>query len=264
MDNLYRLLNIMQALRDPESGCPWDLQQTFASIVPYTLEEVYEVVDAIDREDFPQLEEELGDLLLQIIYYAQMASEQNLFNFDDIAKSISDKLVRRHPHVFDNQVESKIANWEEIKHAERREKSKHEPKSLLDDIPMAMPQLLRAKKIQKRVALVGFDWLEASEVLQKVEEELAELKEVIATQDQSSKLKEAKLEEELGDLLFSVVNLSRHLKINSENALRKGNKKFIKRFQYLENQIVQQGKELKNCSIEEMEAAWKEAKAKLG
>lgn len=259
MDNLYRLLSIMQRLRDPEHGCPWDRQQSFASIVPYTIEEVYEVVDAIDRQDFSQLKDELGDLLLQIVYYAQMAREQNLFNFDDVVKNISDKLVRRHPHVFDEQHESNITSWEEIKQIEREEKPKHKSKSLLDDIPIAMPQLFRAKKIQKRVATVGFDWQEAKEVLNKVEEELIELKEVFETQVQ-----QYRLEEELGDLLFSVVNLSRHLKINAEEALRKSNNKFIQRFQYLENQLTLEGKELNDCSLEELEAIWKEAKSQLG
>ena len=258
MDNLYRLLNIMELLRDPERGCPWDVKQTFTSIAPYTIEEAYEVVDAIDSQDFSQLKDELGDLLLQIIYYAQMAREQNLFNFGDVAKNISDKLVRRHPHIFDEQIGSNIASREEIKQTERRDKSNNESKSLLDDIPKALPQLLRAKKIQKRAAMVGFDWQNAEEVLQKVEEELVELKEVVKTQEQ-----QAKLEEELGDLLFSIVNLSRHLKINAEDALCKGNNKFIQRFQYLENQLAIQGKELKDCTLEEMEVAWNEAKSEL-
>ncbi len=259
MDNLYRLLNILEILRDPEHGCPWDRQQSFNSIVPYTIEEVYEVVDAIDRQDFSQLKDELGDLLLQIVYYAQIAKEQNLFNFDDIVKNISDKLVRRHPHIFDEYTESNITSWEAIKQTERSNKSKHKFKSLLDDIPMAMPQLFRAKKIQKRVATVGFDWQEANEVFNKVEEELIELKEVFETQGQ-----QYRLEEELGDLLFSVVNLGRHLKVNAEEALRKSNIKFIQRFEYLENQLALKGKELNDCTLEEMEVFWKEAKVKIG
>ncbi len=258
MDNLYRLLNLMQRLRDPEQGCPWDRQQTFASILPYTIEEVYEVAEAIDRRDFSQLQDELGDLLLQIVFYAQIASEQDLFAFDDVAKSISDKLVRRHPHVFDDSIEPKHESWEEIKQSERNKKSKMASQSVLDDIPMAMPQLLRAKKIQKRVATVGFDWQEVKQVLEKVKEELNELETVMSTSNQQKKL-----EEELGDVLFSVVNLSRHLKINAEDALRKCNKKFTQRFQYIESSLADQGKELNNCTLEEMEIAWNEAKQKF-
>ena len=258
MDNLYRLLNIMERLRDPQRGCPWDLQQTFASILPYTIEEVYEVADAIDRQDYSQLQDELGDLLLQVVYYAQMAREQNLFDFDAIAKAISDKLVRRHPHVFDNLVEPNVATWEEIKQAERSEKSNHESQSILDDVPISMPQLLRAKTIQKRAATVEFDWQKADEVLLKVEEELEELKAEIQASDQLNEL-----EEELGDLLFSVVNLSRHLNINAEEALRKSNNKFMQRFRYLENHFAQQGKGLIDCTKDEMELAWQLAKDEL-
>ena len=255
MDNLYRLLEIMEQLRDPQHGCPWDQEQTFASILPYTIEEVYEVAEAIDRQDFSQLQDELGDLLLQIVYYAQMAREQDLFNFEDIAKSIGDKLIRRHPHVFDESIEATTSTWEQIKQAERCEKSNLESQSILADIPNVMPQLMRARKIQKLVATVGFDWQEVKEVLNKVEEELSELKEVISTTNSDNEL-----EEELGDLLFSIVNLSRHLKINAEEALRKSNKKFIRRFKYLEDHLKEQGKEIKSCTQEEMEVAWNLAK----
>jgi len=259
MDNLLRLLNIMQALRDPDNGCPWDIQQTFASIVPYTIEEVYEVADAIDQQDFVQLKDELGDLLLQIVYYTQMAREQNLFDLEDVAASISDKLVRRHPHVFDKQnSENKDwanKSWEKIKQQERSEKADETSVSLLSDISVAMPQLLRANKIQKRVSSVGFDWPDISGVIEKVEEELNELKEVINTDN-----KQEALEEELGDLLFSVVNLSRHIHVNAEDALRKGNKKFIKRFQYLEEQVQCEGKKIADYSLEELEQFWQQAK----
>ena len=244
----------MQKLRDPETGCPWDLQQTFASILPYTLEEVYEVADAIDEQDFIQLENELGDLLLQIVYYTQLAAEQNLFDFEDVAKSISDKLVRRHPHVFNKENTDQHKTWEQIKQQERVEKSNS--KSLLNDIPNAMPQLLRAKIIQKRVATVGFDWSELNSVIAKVEEELNELREVINSDNQPDKL-----EEELGDLLFSVVNLSRHIKVNAENALRKSNKKFTKRFQYIEECLEQEDKSINECSLDELEAYWQQAKS---
>jgi len=246
----------MRILRDPENGCPWDIEQTFTSIVPYTIEEVYEVADAIDQQDFVQLQDELGDLLLQIVYYTQMATEQNLFDLEDVAATICDKLVRRHPHVFDKENIQQHKNWEQIKQQERNEKSKSE--SLLSDIPAAMPQLMRAKKIQKRVASVGFDWQQLTSVIGKVQEELNELKEVVDTTNN-----QADLEEELGDLLFSVVNLSRHINVNAEDALRKGNKKFIKRFQYIEENIKSDGKNISACSLEELEGYWQQAKNKL-
>jgi len=258
MDNLLRLLNIMQVLRDSEDGCPWDIQQTFASIVPYTIEEVYEVADAIDQQDFVQLKDELGDLLLQIVYYAQMAREQNLFDLEDVASNICDKLVRRHPHVFDKQnfqESDKNISWEKIKQQERSEKVGMDSASVLNEIPTNMPQLMRAKKIQKRVASVGFDWPNILGVIEKVEEELNELKEVISTDN-----KPEALEEELGDLLFSVVNLSRHISVNAEDALRKGNKKFIKRFQNLEEKVQHEGKQVADCSLDELEQYWQQAK----
>ena len=253
MDHLLRLLNIMQILRDPEDGCPWDVQQTFESILPYTIEEVYEVADAIDRQDFVQLKDELGDLLLQIVYYTQMAKEKNLFTFEEVAESICNKLVRRHPHVFDKDDTQQQQSWEQIKQQERIQKSA--TKSLLNDIPAALPQLLRAKKIQKRVATVGFDWSELNPVIEKIEEELNELKEVINTDNQKEQL-----EEELGDLLFSVVNLSRHLNVNAEEALRKSNKKFIKRFQHIEERLNNCNKKIDECSLEELDEYWKKAK----
>ena len=253
MDNLPRLLKIMQRLRDPEKGCPWDIQQSFASILPYTIEEVYEVADAIDKRDFTQLKDELGDLLFQIVYYTQMAKEQNLFDFDDVAQNICDKLIRRHPHVFDKDNVQLQKDWEQIKQQERSEKS--DSNSLLKDIPTALPQLLRAKKIQKRVATIGFDWSELTSVIEKVEEELTELKEEIKANNQQEALAE-----ELGDLLFSVVNLSRHIKVNAEEALRKSNEKFIKRFQFIEKSLADIDKKLDECSLEELEHYWQKAK----
>jgi len=250
MDNLYRLVNIMETLRDPQQGCDWDVQQTFETIAPYTIEEVYEVIDAIDQKDYVQLQDELGDLLLQVVYHCQMAREQNLFNLDDVAKSISDKLIRRHPHVFDEQVSATKKSWEEIKQQERDAKNKNT--SILADIPLAMPQLMRAKKIQKRAAVVGFDWPNVKPVLDKVKEELAELEEAMNTEGQ--------IEEELGDLLFSVVNLSRHLQLNAENALRKGNQKFIQRFHCIEERAKQEAKRLEEYSLDELETMWQEAK----
>lgn len=253
MDNLYRLVNLMQLLRDPERGCPWDNRQTFASLVPYTIEEVYEVAAAIDKQDFPLLREELGDLLLQIVFYAQMAREQDLFDLDDVARSISDKLVRRHPNIFEEQAGPGGATWDDIKEAERR--AKPGSGTLLDDIPDALPQLLRAWKIQERAASVGFDWQEARPVLSKIAEELTELEEALAAEDAQDRLAE-----ELGDLLFSAVNLGRHLDISAEDALRKSNEKFRRRFRCVEQQMAKQGKSLANCSMEEMEQAWQAAK----
>ncbi len=257
MDNVLRLLTIMQILRDPESGCPWDIQQTFESIAPHTIEEVYEVIEAIDQQDFVQLKEELGDLLLQIVYYAQMANELDLFDFDDVAKVICEKLVRRHPHVFENGEEGTTSNWEQIKEQERVKKYKGT--SLLHDVPKALPQLLRAKKIQKRVANVGFDWNTSAEVLEKVEEELTELKQTVHGDETSN----TNIEEELGDLLFSLVNLCRHLGINPENALRKCNEKFTKRFQYIESELIKQGKMLQDCTLNELDRYWEKAKQAL-
>ncbi len=256
MNNLHRLLNLMEHLRDPEQGCPWDRQQTFNTILPYTIEEVYEVADAIDKQDYTQLQDELGDLLLQIVYYAQMAKEQDLFDFEDIAQCIGDKLIRRHPHIFNKSQQPKETSWEKIKQVERYEKSKRQ--SILDDIPLALPQLLSANKIQQRVASVGFDWHEIKDVFNKVKEELDELDEVITATQQKDRV-----EEELGDLLFSIVNLSRHLKINAEDALRKSNKKFTLRFKYVEKHLASRGKDLKDCTAEEMELAWGKAKTKL-
>ncbi len=243
MDNLYRLINLMQLLRDPEDGCPWDNRQTFASLVPYT----------IDKQDFPLLREELGDLLLQIVFHAQMAREQDLFDIDDVARSISDKLVRRHPKIFEEETVPDMVTWEDIREAERRAKQGSD--SLLDDVPEALPQLLRAWKIQERAATVGFDWQEARPVLAKIAEELDELGEALAAEDGQDRLAE-----ELGDLLFSAVNLGRHLDISAEEALRKCNEKFLSRFREVERQMEQQGKRLADCSMEEMEQAWQAAK----
>ena len=257
MDNLFRLLNIVEILRDPERGCPWDLKQTFSSIAPYTVEEVYEVVDAIERKDYTHLKDELGDLLLQIVYYTQMAREKNLFSFNDVAKSISDKLIRRHPHVFENQSGTDTDNWESMKLQERKNKQNTDSNSLLSDIPKALPELIRAKKIQKRAAIVEFDWKDVKQVFEKVEEELDELKEVYLSSSNHKNL-----EEEIGDLLFSIVNLSRHLNISAEDSLRRSNLKFVRRFQFMENKIIKTGKEFSDFSLSELEELWQEAKLK--
>lgn len=257
MSSLERLLNIMQTLRDPQRGCPWDREQTFATIAPYTLEETYEVLDAIQREDFDDLRGELGDLLFQVVFYAQMASEQDRFNFDDICNAISDKLERRHPHIFgDAQVTSSrevLQNWEQIKRDERADKAQH---SALDDIPKALPALMRAHKIQKRCSHVGFDWTTLGPVVEKVHEEIDE----VMFEAQQAVVDQAKLEEEIGDLLFATVNLSRHLGSKAETALQKANDKFERRFRQVEAIIAAQGLTLPEATLDQMEAAWQQVK----
>jgi len=258
MNQLDRLLGIMQRLRDPQTGCPWDKAQTFATIAPYTLEETYEVLDAIAREDFDDLRGELGDLLFQVVFYARMAEEQGRFDFNDICRAISDKLERRHPHIFGdaNFIDSEqvLANWEKTKSAERAEKAQH---STLDDIPESLPALMRAYKIQKRCAAVGFDWTTLGPVVDKVHEELDE----VMHEANQAVVDEAKLEEEIGDLLFATVNLSRHLGSKAEIALQKANRKFERRFREVEKIIAAQGLKLEDATLDQMEAAWCEVKS---
>ncbi|MFB5171648.1 nucleoside triphosphate pyrophosphohydrolase [Erwinia amylovora] len=258
MTSLDRLLGIMKTLRDPQHGCPWDRQQTFASIAPCTLEEAYEVIDAIGRADFDDLRGELGDLLYQVVFYAQMAEEQGHFNFEDICRAISDKLQRRHPHIFaDTRVSGSDevqVNWEQVKRAERAEKAQH---SALDDIPQALPALMRAHKIQKRCSSVGFDWDTLAPVLGKVHEEIEE----VMYGAQQAVIDRDKLEEEIGDLLFATVNLSRHLGSKAETALQKANTKFERRFRQVEQIIAAQGLEMQQASLEQMEAAWQKVKS---
>lgn len=239
--NLERLVAIMRRLRDPERGCEWDLQQNFATIAPYTIEEAYEVADAIDRDDMEALEDELGDLQLQVVFHAQMAEELGLFTLDDVIGRICDKLERRHPHIFGSVAES--PGWDAIKAAEHSEKL-HE--SELDGVANALPALDRAIKLQRRAARTGFDWPDASGPRAKIDEELAELE---AETDHDRKL------EELGDLLFAVVNLARHLNIEPEAALREANRKFEQRFR-----AIEQAPGFTDMSLEEMEALWVEAK----
>lgn len=257
MNAIERLLGIMKTLRDPQHGCPWDREQTFTSIAPYTLEETYEVLDAIQREDFDDLRGELGDLLFQVVFYAQMASEQSRFNFEDICHAISDKLERRHPHIFgDATAETSndvLKNWEAIKTAERADKSQH---SALDDIPKALPALMRAHKIQKRCHNVGFDWTTLGPVVAKVHEEIDE----VMHEAQQSVVDGEKLEEEIGDLLFATVNLSRHLGSKAETALQKANDKFERRFREVEAIIAAQGLSMPGATLEQMEAAWQQVK----
>jgi len=259
MNALDRLLGIMKTLRDPEHGCPWDRQQTYATIAPYTLEETYEVIDAIERADFDDLRGELGDLLFQVVFYAQMAQEEERFNFADICNAISDKLERRHPHIFAGteagNSEIVLANWEKIKRDERAEKAQH---SALDDIPQALPALMRAQKIQQRCNSVGFDWQTLGPVLDKVYEEIDE----VMHEAQQTVVDQEKLEEEIGDLLFATVNLSRHLGKKAETALQKANVKFERRFRQVEQIIAAQGMEIRQATLEQMEAAWQQVKSK--
>ena len=251
-----RLIEVMRALRDPVTGCPWDIEQDFASIAPYTIEEAYEVADAIKRKDWQDLRAELGDLLLQTVYHTQMASESNLFDFNDVADAISDKMVARHPHVFGDEsrkksAEQQTADWESIKAAERVSKAKQ---GTLEDVALALPALMRAIKLQKRAARVGFDWPEIDQVLDKMLEEAHELN------DAKNNLSQDEIEEEFGDLLFVMVNFGRHLKIDAEEALRSANAKFIRRFKHIENALAARGKSPQQSTLEEMDALWDDAK----
>jgi len=256
-----RLIAIMARLRAKEGGCPWDLEQTFATIAPYTIEEAYEVADAIERNDKPSLREELGDLLLQVVYHARMAEEEGSFAFDDVATAIADKMVARHPHVFgDKEVEGASGQtrmWEEFKARERAAKAKASgrPPSVLDDVPLALPALLRAEKLQKRAARVGFDWPDARQVLDKLEEEIGELRAEI---DQGGT--PARVADEVGDLLFVLVNLARHLKVDPETALRGCNAKFERRFNFIEASLAAEGRAPKDATLDEMEELWVRAK----
>ncbi len=267
VNQLTRLLEIMQQLRDPEVGCPWDRQQNFESILPHTIEETYEVVDAILSGNMHDIKEELGDLLFQVVFYAQLAKEQGDFDFEDIAKAINDKLIRRHPHVFatdglktDNKhkTDGELNNqWEQIKAQERASKNQELDSSILANISLGMTPLLRAQKIQKKCSKVGFDWTELAPVVDKIHEEIEEvLAEVkVSEPDQQA------VEEEIGDLLFAVVNLARHTSVNAETALIKANRKFEKRFRLVEQDIKSQGLSLQAANFQQMEDAWQRIKS---
>jgi ATP diphosphatase len=253
---MARLLEVMRVLRDPEEGCSWDIEQDFASIAPYTIEEAYEVADAIERQDWSELKNELGDLLLQTVYHTQIASEAALFTFDDVANAISDKMVARHPHVFgaesqDKSAEQQTADWESINATERATKSKQ---GVLEDVALALPALMRAAKLQKRAARVGFDWPNISQVLDKIQEETQELVEAKKT------LTQTEVVEEYGDLMFVMVNLGRHLKVDAEEALRGANMKFTRRFQYIENELARQGLSPEKSNLNDMDRLWNDAK----
>jgi MazG family protein len=253
----------MTRLRDPEQGCPWDKEQTLETLVPYTLEEAYEVADAIHRGDDQELCDELGDLLFQIIFYTQITSEKNKFNFDDIVNAIAEKLIRRHPHVFaDEQVrnaEEQTLAWEGFKEKERQKKAidKGHEASILDGVSLALPALVRAQKLQSRASRVGFDWEDIRSVIVKVEEELDEYK---AEYSNSAEHDPKRIKEEMGDVLFSIVNLARHAGIDAESALREASLKFESRFHQVEESLERQGKPIDQASLEEMDALWNEAK----
>ncbi len=265
MSQIESLLVIMEKLRDPETGCPWDLGQTYKTIVPHTLEEVYEVVDAIENGDIADLRAELGDLLFQIVFYAQIGKERNEFDFKDVVEGINEKLISRHPHVF--QVDGKqstkkmtlaeqSSTWEMFKQKEREDKSKsNQTVSIMDNVPLAFPALTRAKKIQNRAAKVGFDWDNIEPVWAKLQEEVDEIHEAI-----NGHMGQDKIEDELGDLLCVCVNLARHLDIDPEKALRRSNNKFERRFRYIEAKLALKEKTPEEASLEEMDALWDEAK----
>jgi len=258
---IEHLLEIMAELRHPERGCPWDLEQNFATIAPYTIEEAYEVADAIARDDMAGLVDELGDLLFQVVFHARLAAERGAFDFDDVARAITDKLVRRHPHVFAGEtvagVDEQSRAWEAHKAAERAEKEAPGRESVLEGLARGRPPLARARELQKTAARHGFDWENAGEVLAKLAEEAEELEVALAAEDGA-----AHAAEELGDLLFTCVNLARHLQADPDAALRAANLKFERRFRELESRIAEQGRTLDEASMEEMESLWQQIKAR--
>lgn len=259
--SIETLRAIMRALRTPSTGCPWDLEQTFSTIAPYTIEEAYEVADAVDRDDMADLKDELGDLLLQVVFHAQMAEESGFFTFNDIVAAIGSKLIRRHPHVFgDEQARTSgavIGMWERIKAEERAEKTDQTDsgQSVLGDVPLGLPALMRASKLQKCAARVGFDWASAEPVFDKVAEELQELRLAAVSKNVEA------IADEIGDLLFAMANLARHLGVEPEESLRRTNSKFINRFRYIEKHLEQSYKNIEDASLDEMDSLWNEAKA---
>jgi MazG family protein len=258
---ISRLIKVMARLRDPESGCPWDIEQTFETIAPYTIEEAYEVAEAIAQQDMPALKEELGDLLLQVVYHSRMAEEEGNFDFDSVAKTITDKMIRRHPHVFgDDSVataDAQTANWETQKAAERAKKAEADGlrPSAIDGVPLPLPALTRAEKLTKRAARVGFDWPNVSQVFDKLTEEIGELRAEIDRGAPADRL-----EDELGDMLFCVANLARHLKVDPEEALRSTNRKFERRFRAVEDSFAAEDRDIAEASLDEMEERWQTAK----
>ena len=274
--SIEKLVSLMTMLRDKDFGCPWDLEQSFVSLVPYTLEEVYEVVDAVEKKDMVELEDELGDLLFQVVFYAQIAKEQGFFKFDDVVNGIINKLVRRHPHVFHGgkvtgfgskpviSAAEVVINWEAIKDIEKAEKkSKYDgvnqneqSASILDDVPRASPALERAIKLQKRAARVGFDWDAIGPVLAKLKEEVIELEEAISNKDSDA------MQSELGDVLFAAVNVARHTDMQPEVALRQSNSRFENRFKWIESSLAEQGKMVNEVDLGQLNRLWEQAKEK--
>jgi ATP diphosphatase len=264
--DIRRLIEIMAALRDPVAGCPWDVEQSFASIAPFTIEEAYEVADAVERGSTEDLREELGDLLLQVVFHARMAEEAGIFDFGGVVEAITAKLVRRHPHVFGDaralSPDAVKALWGRIKAEEKRAKSESRgspgqaPSSALDGVPLALPALMRAMKLQEKAGKVGFDWNDVRAVLDKIREEVAEVEAEIATGSAQS------LSAEVGDLLFAAVNLARHLKVDPEAALRGANAKFERRFAHIEHRLAERGQTPEGAGLDEMESLWVEAKVK--
>lgn len=253
-DGMKALLDVMKRLRDPQTGCPWDIEQTFASIAPYTIEEAYEVADAITRGDMRNLKEELGDLLLQVVFHAQMAEEQGLFNVDDVAQAEADKLISRHPHVFGDQKAANAAEVLDIWLAQKDKEKKGSQTYLLDSITKGLPALMRAQKIHRKVAKIGFDWPNNDGVINKMHEELAELKDAIDQNDKAAQ------QEELGDVLFTLCVLAEHLGVDAETALRQTNEKFISRFNRLETLAGAQNTPLPSLSLDDMDKLWNTAK----
>ena len=249
------LLSTFRSLRNPDTGCAWDREQTFKSIASCAIEEAYEVADAIDREDFKSLKSELGDLLFQVVFHAEMANEKGIFNLKDVIYELNDKLIRRHPHVFSNEKalssEESLNIWEDIKAQERKTQRLD---SLMDDVPKNLPSLIRAKKLQKRAARVGFDWKDVNKVIDKIEEELEELK------IEHSKNNKDKLAEEVGDILFTIVNLTRHYDLDPEDIMRRSNLKFEQRFKAMEKYAVQNNLELKDMTVDQLEKVWQKIK----
>jgi nucleoside triphosphate diphosphatase len=262
-NNLATLLEIMKALRTPETGCPWDLEQDFKSIVPYTLEEAHEVAETIEHGDMAALKSELGDLLFQVVFYARLAEEQNLFDFSDVVEAINEKMVRRHPHVFGEQKDTLSSQdiegqWERIKELEKSADGKptpDKPASILDGVPVTLPALSRSIKLQNKAARVGFDWPSLAPVFDKMREELQELEFEISEESDKDRI-----EDEFGDVLFVIANVGRHLKLDPEQALRAANNKFIRRFEVIEELLLEIGKTPKDSDLQEMEAFWQIAK----
>ncbi|MFS8181629.1 nucleoside triphosphate pyrophosphohydrolase [Pseudovibrio denitrificans] len=266
--DIARLIEIMQALRTPETGCPWDLKQNFKTISPYTIEEAYEVADAIEREDLHDLKEELGDLLLQVVYHSRMAEEEDAFAFGDVVEAITKKMIRRHPHVFGDEDQKASGfpkgTWDRIKEEEKQERKQQRAQMglteklprFLDEVPSAFPALTEAEKLQHRASKVGFDWGAAEPVLDKIKEEVEELSDEVKAEAPDL----AKIEDELGDVLFAIANLARHLEIQPEAALKRTNAKFRRRFAHIEDAAQAENRPLADLSLDEMETHWQAAK----